>query len=110
MTEKIPWDRLGKIVDRLEQEPLFDLGQQLAVTPAALELCEERGVDLFELLKRHQHGDWGDMCAEDKTTNDRAVVRGSRIVSAYNVGEHEQVWIITEADRSVTTVLLPDDY
>jgi len=61
-------------------------------------------------LRRHCHGDWGDVCAEDRAANNRAVVEGTRILSAYDTKDLPKIWIITEADRSVTTVLFPDEY
>lgn len=79
-------------------------------TPAALEALAAAGADVLDLLARHARGDWGDLGAEDKRLNDRAVKEGSRLLSAYLVGDGVKVWIITEADRSVTTVLLPDEY
>ena len=63
----------------------------------------------IELLERHQSGDWGDMCAEDKRANDNAINNEERIFSAYIINE-TKVWVITEADRSVTTILLPSEY
>ena len=59
---------------------------------------------------RHVVGDWGDLCAEDKQVNDQAVVGGMRILSAYQAANGTKFWIITEADRRTTTVLLPEDY
>jgi hypothetical protein len=82
----------------------FPLGQLLA-TRGVLEL----GVDIRELLVRHAHGDWGDLEADDRAANDRAVRFDGRIFSAYTVPQG-RVWIITEADRSATTALLPDEY
>lgn len=64
----------------------------------------------YPFLARHLSGDWGDMDEEDKATNDWAVDNGSRILSSYNVREGLKVWIITEADRSATTILLPEEY
>lgn len=64
---------------------------------------------LLVLLTRHMSGDWGDMCEEDKQTNDQALQHGGRLFSAYNV-DGKKVWIITEHDRSATTTLLPDEY
>jgi hypothetical protein len=58
----------------------------------------------------HVVGDWGDLCAEDKEENNQALVEGMRILSAYAAANATKFWIITEADRSVTTVLLPEDY
>jgi hypothetical protein len=87
---------------------LFPLGFVVA-TPAALALLEEYSIDPGELLARHQSGDWGDLCAEDRKMNDRDLREGGRLFSAYDTPAG-RVWIITEADRSVTTILLPHDY
>lgn len=89
--------------------PQFPLGQVVG-TPAALAVLARVQIDVRTLLDRHHSGDWGDMCRTDKRENDYAVSHGSRIFSAYNVSDDESVWIITESDRSSTTVLLPDDY
>ena len=86
---------------------LFKHGQIVA-TPGALSL-EERGVNLLMYLHRHLSGDWGDLDDEDKAENDFSVKNGFRILSAYNTPEG-RLWIITEADQSVTTFLLPDEY
>ena len=82
----------------------FPMGRLLA-TPGVLEL----GVDLRPPLLRHAGGDWGDLEAEDRTANEPAVRFGGRIVSAYTLPQG-RLWIITEADRSATTALLPDEY
>lgn len=63
----------------------------------------------LSLVARHVSGDFGDVCAEDAEMNREAIKRGDRILSSYLVGE-QKVWVITEADRSLTTVLLPSDY
>jgi len=63
----------------------------------------------LECLTRHASGDWGDLCDEDKHTNDRAIMRGGRLLSCYK-SEKGPLWIITEADRSATTLLLPSEY
>jgi len=65
--------------------------------------------DLYAGLERHQNKDWGDLGNEDKRSNDRAVKHGGRVLSAYKA-QGIKFWIITEADRSVTTLLLPEDY
>lgn len=83
---------------------MFPLGRLLA-TPGALEL----GLDLRPLLSRHVSGDWGDLDPEDKQANQIALTTGARIFSAYHTPKGK-LWIITEADRSATTVLLPDEY
>lgn len=86
----------------------FPLGQVVA-TPGALEAL--RYDDLGSLMDRHARGDWGDVCDEDKRLNDRALKDGTRLLSAYTLMDGTtRIWIITEADRSATTVLLPEEY
>lgn len=87
---------------------LFDLGQTVA-TPGALEAMQAANVDPVTLLIRHQRGDWGDLCNEDQQANTEALKHGSRLLSAYLLGT-VKLWIITESDRSVTTILLPSEY
>lgn len=84
------------------------LGKVVA-TPGALKLLLEQGEDPFDYLARHAAGDWGDLCAFDRRQNERALREKARIFSSYNT-RAGKVWIITEADRSVTTVLLPEEY
>lgn len=64
----------------------------------------------YRALKRHERGDWGDLCAEDMETNERALQNGGRLFSRYHDGMSVKFYVITEADRSATTVLLPEDY
>ena len=82
----------------------------LKATPNALEFMRKAGINPALLLQRHHTGDWGDLCQEDWLTNDGNLRTGGRIVSCYRIGQHDALWIITECDRSVTTILLPDDY
>lgn len=82
---------------------------QLVATPGALEVLEQAGIGPLALLLRHVRGDWGDLGPEDKKANDQALIDGSRIFSAYLV-EGQKIWVITEADRSSTCILLPDEY
>ncbi len=90
--------------------PLFPLGRVVA-TPGALEVLEEARVDALGLLRRHQTGDWGEVPACDARENERSVKHGWRLLSSYPVGEAgRKVWVLTEADRSATTILLPEDY
>jgi hypothetical protein len=84
------------------------LGRVLA-TPGAITLIREAGEHPFDYLARHATGDWGDLCEDDRRENEVALKHGWRIVSSYTVGE-KCIWVITEADRSVTTILLPEDY
>ncbi len=86
---------------------LFPSGQIVA-TPGALELAEQ-GIDLLAYLQRHLCGDWGELCDEDKAENDFSLKNGFRLMSAYPTPSGK-LWIITEADRSVTTFLLPEEY
>lgn len=87
---------------------LFTLGQVVA-TPGALEVLDRQAVNAATLLDRHQSGDWGVVPEEDAQENTLSVTHGNRILSSYLLGE-DRIWIITEADRSLTTLLLPDEY
>jgi len=89
--------------------PLFALGEVVA-TPGALELLDRTETNAHELLLRHRYGDWGNVPPEDGEANREAVLNGSRILSSYDLTSDERIWIITEADRSVTTLLLPHEY
>ena len=92
--------------------PRFKTGQVVA-TPGALRMLQQAGVAPMTLLARHAFGDWGDLCDEDKEANNLAVAIGDRIFSSYEVGvglNATKVWVITEADRSSTCVLLPEEY
>ncbi|MGP3659709.1 hypothetical protein ACTU9R_22305 [Burkholderia gladioli] len=96
--------------DDKNRRPLFTLGRTVA-TPGALELIEKTGTDVLILLGRHVSGDWGALDEQDWQENDRAVRQGSRILSAYELGtDRSRIWIITEWDRSATTLLLPGEY
>ncbi len=89
--------------------PLFALGR-LVATPGALALLRSAGEDLLpKLLERHRSGDWGDVPEEDTRENEFSVRHGFRIISAYRV-VGSKLWVITERDRSVTTLLLPSEY
>jgi hypothetical protein len=88
--------------------PSFPLGRVVA-TPGAIGLMEAARIDPVQLLERHQSGDWGDLDGEDWRENDYAVGRPLRIFSAYGKPP-DRLWVITEADRSVTTILRPDEY
>jgi hypothetical protein len=84
------------------------LGRVVA-TPGALNLLKDAGERAFGYLSRHATGDWGELCTFDRRQNEKALREGARVLSSYPVGEG-RVWIITEADRSVTTILLPEEY
>lgn len=89
----------------MSELPLFPLGRIL-VTPGALDL----DVNFYSYLCRHQYGDWGDLDDEDKAENNFSVKNGLRLLSVYHTPDGVKFWIITEADRSTTTILLPDEY
>ena len=87
-------------------QPRFPVGMTYA-TPGALAL----EVDLTRYLHRHHCGDWGDeLCAEDKAANEQALKDGSRLLSCYRTPAGDRLYIITEWDRSVTTIMLPSEY
>jgi hypothetical protein len=88
---------------------LFALGS-LVATPGALAALAKSGQTPLDFLSRHITGDWGELCEEDRKENQLSVKRGFRILSSYKTNSGENIWVITEADRSVTTVLLPDEY
>ena len=92
-----------------ENTPRFPLGQIVA-TPGALAVLAESAESANVFLKRHNGGDWGDICQDDKNLNDAAIEEGDRLLSAYKTSLGKRIWIITEGDRSVTTVLLPEEY
>ena len=89
--------------------PKFSLGRIVA-TPGALEAVQEANQNPFEFIQRHQSGDWGELCEEDKRENEFSLKNGFRLLSADRTLHDVKVWIITEADRSVTTLLLPHEY
>ena len=85
----------------------FELGQ-VAATPGAAKAI---GIEqMMHAVFRHAKGDWGDVCREDKRENELSLRKGYRLVSSYKTREGVKFWIITEADRSSTTVLLPEEY
>ncbi len=89
--------------------PRFPMGRPV-ITPDAEGALEAAGIPAILLLSRHIHGDWGSLSVEDQTANELALLTGKRLLSSYDLPDGRKVWIITEADRSVTTILLPDDY
>ncbi|MEI6716083.1 MAG: hypothetical protein WCO60_20220 [Verrucomicrobiota bacterium] len=101
--------KIMKIVDEEDSNPTpakFSTGQ-IRITQGAK---SSFGLsDLFDALRRHVRGDWGCVCDEDKELNDASLLNGTRVISAYMIGD-DKLWIITEADRSLTTLLLPEEY
>jgi hypothetical protein len=98
----------GRERDPLVREVLFPLGRTLT-TPGALEAVPPS--EMLQAMRRHARGDWGDLCDEDRQANDLALKNGARLLSAYHTRDGKtKFWIITEWDRSATTVLLPAEY
>jgi hypothetical protein len=89
--------------------PLFALGR-LLMTPGAREAMAEAGQSPREFIRRHVTGDWGEMSADDRKLNDEALFTCERIFSSYKTARGVRLWVITERDRSATTLLLPDEY
>ncbi len=84
------------------------LGHLLA-TSVALDHLTRSGISALDLIRRHASGDWGDIDPEDHSANNQALRNGSRLLSAYRIGS-ERVYVITEWDRSATTILLASEY
>lgn len=93
----------------LNTGPRFPLGRVLS-TPGALLAVERAGDALPTLLRRHQCGDWGEICEEDAEMNEDALRHGGRLFSVYYLRSSAKLWIITEANRASTTALLPSEY
>ena len=87
----------------------FTLGQ-IVMTPGAAAAFAATGERTFPFLARHQRGDWGEVRPEDATENDFSVTHGFRVLSAYALRDGTRICVLTEADRSATTILLPDEY
>ena len=87
--------------------PRFACGRTVITRGALAELSHD---DVQNALARHARCDWGDLCDDDKQANDNALEHGARLLSAYHTAAGQKFWIITESDRSVTTVLLPEEY
>jgi len=117
MTTTYPGGRKPAALERkVSDRPLFSLGQ-LVATPGALETMEKFQTLPLTLIRRHVRGDFGDLCAADQEENWLAIEHGFRVFSAYELTrldsgriETEKLWVITECDRSVTTVLCPSEY
>jgi hypothetical protein len=87
----------------------FSLGETFS-TPGAIEALKDAGQTPQKYLIRHQCGDWGDVSDEDKAENELSLKEGFRLISAYVLSTGVKIWVITEADRSYTTILLPSEY
>ena len=87
----------------------FALGE-IVSTRGALDALEKAGQPPLLFLLRHASGDWGEVCPEDRKQNDDAVESGDMLLSAYRTSLGERIWVISDAGRAVTTILLPDEY
>jgi hypothetical protein len=90
-------------------QPKFELGA-LVSTPGALELLASAGKQPLDYIIRHISGDWGDIDEHDRLVNEQALAHGGRLLSSYRIAGEERIWVISESDRSATTILLPSDY
>ena len=102
-------DRSGWWVSNIVRPPKFPLGQIVA-TPGALRALVATGQNPMAFVRRHQSGDWGDLSEADRQANEWSLQQGFRLLIAYQTANGESLWVITEADRSATTILLPDEY
>ena len=94
----------------IERRPLFPLGQ-LVATPGALAALQKAGQSPVEFLSLHARGQWGrDIPEEDRQENEYSLEHGFRLLSSYRTNANETIWVVTESDRSVTTLLLPSEY
>lgn len=92
-----------------KSKPLFQLGKTVA-THGALDALQANYQSPLEFFERHQHGDWSELSPEDREANELALKNGDRIFSVYHLKDRTKIWVITEADRSATTILLPEEY
>jgi hypothetical protein len=107
---KIFWLKFRRKLEMLnESRVLFSLGK-VYLTVGAREALEESSQTAIEFLAKHQSGNYGDICEDDMKENELSVREGFRILSAYRTAQDVKLWVITEADRSSTTVLLPSEY
>lgn len=100
---------LAILVQELHRPGRFDLGQMVMTPGANLAMRTARQVPP-EFLLRHKHGDWGELPPEDVRENEWSLEHGARLFSAYRTRSDEKLWVITEWDRSLTTLLLPEEY
>jgi len=96
-------------MQQISKQPAFELGQIVA-TPGALAALKKAGQQPGEFLTRHINRDWGDLDEEDRKENEYSLEHGFRLLSAYKTNAGDRLWIISESDRSATTILLPEEY
>ena len=96
-------------MQQISKQPAFELGQIVA-TPGALAALKKAGQQPGEFVTRHVNREWGDIPDEDRRENEYSLEQGFRLLSAYKTNAGDRLWLITEADRSVTTLLIPEEY
>lgn len=96
-------------MQEIAKKHLFPLGQIVA-TPGALAALAKAGQCAEQFLAQHAQGSWGEICEEDRAENQLGLERGFRLMSSYTTNAGDKVWIVTEADRSASTILLPEEY
>ncbi|HEX8195562.1 MAG TPA: hypothetical protein VF571_05065 [Pyrinomonadaceae bacterium] len=101
--------QINNTATKTQNKVLFTLGR-IFLTIGAEEALEEANQQPQEFLALHQSGDWGNVCDDDKKENELSVKEGFRILSAYKTANDTKLWVITESDRSSTTILLPSEY
>lgn len=109
MTQNTKPNKSAIAVTTEKREPLFSLGRIVA-TPGAIAEMAKSAENAIKFLSRHERGDWGDCTKEDASENDLSVRQGFRIFSVYHTAKGTKIYVITERDRSVTTILLPGEY
>lgn len=98
------------VIDLPDSYPRRVLLGRLVITPGARDTLRSAGVSALDYVLRHAACDWGDLDADDRALNDRALPQGDRVLSAYTLPSGQRFYVVTEADRSFTTVLLADEY
>ena len=101
----VDWGNIGGEQDRPKGKVVFMRGNELPIAAIA-----KSGDDVMTLLRRHQAGDWGEICAEDREENELSLKHGCRLLSTYKLKDKTPIWVLTEADRSATTIILASEY
>lgn len=108
--EKLFWLKFRRKLEVLNEKALLFPLRNVYLTVGAKEALEESNQQPSEFLQKHQTGDWGDICEDDRQENELSLKEGFRMLSSYKTTQGEKLWLITEADRSSTTILLPSEY
>jgi hypothetical protein len=104
------WLKFRRKLEMLNESKVLFLLGKVYLTIGAREALEESNQTAIEFLARHQSGDWGDICGDDRRENELSVKERFRILSSYKTSKDVKLWLISEADRSSTTLLLPEEY